>query len=558
MSRWGLLRVSASRALECRILTGPACVKGVGRPLLPLCRSVAPRRGQGYTVRVANEKKPEEARARLAPRGRLVVGAILALAAVLSFWRIDAKSLWLDEAVTWDYASQSSVVEAGRMIIESDTHPPLYSFAVYYWMKLGGGEGMLRAPSAMAAVVCVWLVYLVGRRLGDERTARIAALLQALSAHAVYFAQEARGYAVLTAMALALGWLLLRMADSGGRIRWSDCAAYSVLAAASLYTLQVSLLVIVAHWVLFLALVKRTRTNVFRGLTAQLCAGLAFLPWAPVALSRYVLFLPRIRAKGAAAPVGVWDICEVVREWVLGPIHWTGGGADEAALTILGCGVAIAGLAAWWGRRRAFLFLGVSLIVPLLGFVLMPGPRIHEFESKHLVFLQPICVLAAAGLLRLRARLLGSVLLGVVVLVNGTQLWEYYGDDFQKERWSELAHELCDREKHGDICLFNPPYVRLPFRYYYHSGRCPRVGVKSERDIHMLRNRPEWKLVRRIWLIHCDSPVAGPSAAPRQWLDEHWRRTDEKAYPGYLGELAWLLYERRTSRGQGTTMDGGR
>ena len=156
----------------------------------------------------------------MAKRNYLALLAILLLAFALRVYRLDSQSLWYDEAVTAQVASQG-IGELTRWTAD-DIQPPLYYYAAAGWLRLAGrGEWALRFPSAFFGTLTVPLMWAVALRLfGRGRSGRVAALaaalLTALSPLYVYYAQEARMYTQLTFLGLLAGYALLRAtADAG-------------------------------------------------------------------------------------------------------------------------------------------------------------------------------------------------------------------------------------------------------------------------------------------------------------------------------------------------------
>ena len=163
----------------------------------------------------------------MAKRNYLALLAILLLAFALRVYRLDSQSLWYDEAVTAQVASQG-IGELTRWTAD-DIQPPLYYYAAAGWLRLAGrGEWALRFPSAFFGTLTVPLMWAVALRLfGRGRSGRVAALaaalLTALSPLYVYYAQEARMYTQLTFLGLLAGYALLRAtADAGGGRRTKD------------------------------------------------------------------------------------------------------------------------------------------------------------------------------------------------------------------------------------------------------------------------------------------------------------------------------------------------
>ena len=92
----------------------------------------------------------------------------------------------------------------------SDPHPPLYYVVLDYWVGVVGVSDVgLRSLSTVLDVGSMGLVYLVAGRLYDRRVGLVAAGLFALSPFYVWYAREARMYALMTLLALVSMWSML-------------------------------------------------------------------------------------------------------------------------------------------------------------------------------------------------------------------------------------------------------------------------------------------------------------------------------------------------------------
>jgi hypothetical protein len=92
----------------------------------------------------------------------LLLILILALAAGLRLYRLDAQSLWNDEGTSVALAGRSlAAITQGAA---ADIHPPSYYYLLHYWLMLAGNsEFGARSLSALAGVALVGLVYALGR-----------------------------------------------------------------------------------------------------------------------------------------------------------------------------------------------------------------------------------------------------------------------------------------------------------------------------------------------------------------------------------------------------------
>ena len=197
--------------------------------------------------------------------------------------------LWLDEGWTLgivDRPGWGAFVEQLRL----DVNPPLYFLLLRGWTAVAGlGDAALRAPSTVFAILAGLTPLLAGR--GLPRTERWAwAAVLGLLPHAIAFAQEARGYALLLALeaGAAVAFLRLLQAPRLGR--------------AALWTGLTSLALLTHHHALPLAgLQGLALLAMHRGRALRLWpAVLLFAPW----LAWTALQAPRIMA--FAQPQYAW------------------------------------------------------------------------------------------------------------------------------------------------------------------------------------------------------------------------------------------------------------
>ena len=104
------------------------------------------------------------------------------------------------------------------------------------WGRLAGwSEWSLRFPSVFFGTLTVPLLAAVTQRLSRSRIAGVfAALLAALHPLLLYYSQEARMYAMLTALAILVAYALTVYADEPTR-RWT-LPVYVIAATAAVYT----------------------------------------------------------------------------------------------------------------------------------------------------------------------------------------------------------------------------------------------------------------------------------------------------------------------------------
>ena len=229
-------------------------------------------------------------RALLIPIG---LGLTMLLATWLRFYRLAGQSLWSDEGNSVALAQAPLGEIASRTAL--DIHPPLYYWLLHGWMRVfGESEVAVRSLSAVTGVLLVGVVYGLGTRLFDRRVGLIAALIAAVSPFQIYYAQEARMYALLALLGALTVWATVHLA----RAALHDVSIMAIAGWAFLYVLGATLglythyafpvILVVTNLVALIWLWRRRREKsiarwVVGWLTLQLVPLMLYLPWLPTA-----------------------------------------------------------------------------------------------------------------------------------------------------------------------------------------------------------------------------------------------------------------------------------
>jgi mannosyltransferase len=387
------------------------------------------------------------------------VAGLTGLAVFLGFWHLQRRSFWQDEAYTW------STVDRGfpalvSVLVRHEGFQILHSLIEWPTNRISSTVDALRTPSVLAYAATVPAVWLAGRRLFDERTGLLAALLFALNGFAVQYAQEARGYMLATAFCAYAGALLVGYVLAPRRwtrVGWIVCSVLAIYAhgfAALGIAAQVG-----ALW--FLPAARRRELHWLRdGALIALCAAPAIL--APVL---------------QVSPVSIGVISKP-RISDLRGLVWSMAGRTGSAVPVIGSGVLIALVVAVSTARRdlhsidTFRFALPILWMIVPAFVLISVSFVHPIYLERYVLWSVVAVviLAAYGLIRLGRGnayvVLVIALLAVAVASHGVAHW--YGEPPDQDFRSAMG-ELAPRVRTGDAFIFSPDEVRLPATFYLRS-----------------------------------------------------------------------------------------
>ncbi len=120
------------------------------------------------------------------------------------------QSLWLDEATTARVVQQYNYLEIVKNFSPFDFHPPLYYLFMKFWTSIFGySEISLRMPSVIFSLISGWIIFLIGKKIKDEKIGFWASLFFLFNPLIIYYSQEARMYMMATMFLMSgLYWLI--------------------------------------------------------------------------------------------------------------------------------------------------------------------------------------------------------------------------------------------------------------------------------------------------------------------------------------------------------------
>lgn len=537
-------------------------------------------------------------------RVALLVPVVAILAgAILRYWHIGTKSLWLDEAVTFFVASKA-IPDLIKQVVDTEAHPPLFFVLLHPFLSLGRSEAVLRFLPAFFSCLSLPLIYLTAREIessrdmnkGGERTKNnrvtgcinkglagiknmsfLCLLLFAVSAFQVFFAQEARLYSLFTFLSLACFYLFIKIIQAPEKqARW-PWVMYGVVCLLGLYTHLYFFFIILAANLSFFLQGKPFRNRFFsRWMGVHFLILFFFLPWLPVIWQRVQLLGGGHNKAVLSAVSSVTPLTLILAFYQIN----VGFGVVTWSLLII---ISVIYFTFWVmgvlppdlvnksslkkffqsGRKYFQTVIGITTVfflLPLLCVIFFPA-KLHLFEAKHLLFITPFYYLIiASGLARIRNR---RIIFSVVVFMlsfNLAHLSVYFSDYFIKEDWRGVSGYVQNNSLKTDIICFNPGYIGFAFDYYY-QGKVPRLDItklridkptaSTELSITLSKDKKNFSVwgskeksyrSGRIWLIEDYSTVSKPDPGPGKWFSENMQLLEEKTYPGKLGVIKVKLY----------------
>lgn len=401
---------------------------------------------------------PFAAETRLAP-GRWFVWASLEalLAFALAMFRIDARSIWYDEAVS-ALASGSSLTELERVARTFDPNMSGYHAVLNVWQRaFGASETGLRSLSAVSIAAAVFMIVMLGRRLHDEATGLIAGLVLAVAPFVVRYGQEARSYALAVLVVTTATYLFVRVVDDDLAVQraW-PALAYGALAAFACYVHLYALFVLAAH-AMSLAFIDPKRVPWQRLRQSATLFALLIVPmlfWLASGPSERVEWIPR------PSPSDLYKVAHEI----------AGGGAVTGVLAVLVL-VAVAQCGRSFARARrsrAVWADGLEILwlaSPFVLSALISSTVKPIFLDRYLIVCIPaVALVSATALARLRFRVVAACALIVVVIGSLVAVGRNYGGD--RTNWRDAIAYFAANATSSDGVVVCPARARLPVTYY--------------------------------------------------------------------------------------------
>lgn len=199
---------------------------------------------------------------------------ILLLGAGLRIYKIGVNSLWLDEAsFIFFRADSESFLEnlkftLGRFLNGGSGLVDYgYRFFSSIWSIFFESELMLRFPSAIFGIFCIFLVFMVGKTFFDKRTGIIAAFILAISPFHIYYSQEFRPYSLISMLTLSSVYFLWRFLQDG---KYRFLCGLIVSHILNLYMHILTGLILLAQVMFFINYLRKYRNLFAKWLAAQI------------------------------------------------------------------------------------------------------------------------------------------------------------------------------------------------------------------------------------------------------------------------------------------------
>ena len=430
----------------------------------------------------------------------IILFFIIVTGLVVRLIDLDGESIWVDEG----HAIYVASFNLDRVIEESsrDTHPPLYSIILHYWMKLGPQTAYhLRLLSVIFGVLSIFLIYKVGKELFDQYSGMVGSLILALSVFHLHFSQEIRSYMLVVVLILLSYYLLLILIK---KQKFFYYIFYIIIITLLVYTHFLGWFILLAQNIYYLLRFPLNVVRIKRLAMIDAIILILFLPWVNIMIS--MLF---------DLQVEFWilepTILSIPQTFLIYAGTYTSFGI---ILLLLFCTLVIYGLfflkewkvkIRWSDRNQNYLLLiwmWIPILVPFfISFISAPLFITRITIGASLAFY----LLAANGLKYIDKKAIKNSVLALIIILSLCNCVIYY-NEINKERWKEVTEYVESNAHSGDLLIFHAGFgLDKAFNFYAKRDDLdktpfPEIGLDINKDaIYELKALLKDK--ERVWLI---------------------------------------------------------
>ncbi len=375
-----------------------------------------------------------------------------------------SQSLWLDET-TSALVARMSWGDVFTKFLPNDFHPPLYYLVLKIWVNVfGSSEISVRFPSIIFGILTIYFIYLIGKKIFNQKVGLITALLLATSGLHIYYSQEARMYSLATFLVTLSVYLFLNK-------KW---LIFSVVIALIGMTDYVSLFIIP---VFFIADIKNWK----KLLITLIPIILTFVLWLPI-------FIKQLFSGLSVQGTNWWNIlgAPTLKNIVLIPIKFTLGriGFDNVILyTIVVFIVFLIFGYLLYKTINKSKFVWMWLLIPILLIILISF-KIPSLSYFRLLFCLPAFYLLVASGIKNR------VFLVLVLIVNISSSALYLFDSrFHREDWRSAAVAI-----RSEKIVFPSDSQKEALTYYGKGDQIIAISDLNQNDRQLWLSRYVWEI----------------------------------------------------------------
>lgn len=430
----------------------------------------------------------------------------------LRFFNISYNSLWLDEAVTYHFASLPYSELWRSLETGTEFNPPLFYFIESLMLRFGNSEAILRTIPALAGTLLVPVFYLLGKEFKDKNSGLICATLATFSIFLIYYSQEARAY-TLALLFASLAILFFFMGLSRNLVsHWVLCGVFSGLALWTHFYTAIISGILLFFGIFLIIFDKEKKKEYLKNLGIFLVSFIVVI--LPLIIVTFDLFVKRTAESPTYGLSGIAVIIYAIPALLGGDLLLVGILSSLFFIGVIWCFFEEK-------KKGIFLIFGIVTILIISYFISFKMP----FELRFFYIMIPFLFLGIAYSTRIfcqffTKRIVVIILIIGIALVHVPLLITTY-TVYTKENWRDFSHEFEKYTNDGDVIILLPDYLQHPFNYYYNPlmDNTTQFGASNIRELEDAVRKNRGK--RIYFILTRDISASEPSGESIRWLEQN-------------------------------------
>tara|TARA_Y100000034_G_C6877557_1_gene401601 strand:+ start:428 stop:1798 length:1371 start_codon:yes stop_codon:yes gene_type:complete len=414
---------------------------------------------------------------------------ILLLGFSLRLYDLDKESLWFDEAITVNEIKQDKLSDIIKSVYEIEGKPPSDYIMLHYWGKLFGlSVFALRFFYLIFGVLGIYVLYLLGKELFNEKVGLISSFLMSISAINILYSQELRAYTSFVFWTLLSYLYFTRVVKKDSN--------YIHLSLVNAFTNTVHYFGIInmgVQNIIMLVLFIKKKISLKKWIYAQILPSFAFLISIKPFLVLFVefhyalqsIFMSKFLLPFSIAQFGI--LLFMVPFIILFFISFLFFYYADVWIKL-------------YDRMKKKIVLPIIILVWILFFVMAMNILLTpSFFTRYSIFMVPFFYLALSKMfVDLHSKKKLAVYLIIITVFASFILTNYYIDN-TKEEWKEVALFVKQNENSNDIIMFDFSTINLSFNHYY-GGNAQQMALSQDKTSNLkVSNKGIWLILSHNW-----------------------------------------------------------
>lgn len=393
----------------------------------------------------------------------LIIIALMLVSTVLSFVFFQKQSLRLDEAQSL-WQTSHSALRIFQLVAE-DVHVPLYHLLLHSWqMVFGTDVSAARILSLIFFLLCIPMMYVLGRLCYGSRIALFATTLLAISPFMNWYGNEIRMYSLFVFIVLVNQYFFVNIFKNNQKWAW---IGFTISAIFGMYTHYFFFLILFTDALFYFYNRRLFASDSFRKfLDISAFLFLLFLPWII-----YVFSLGQVSNASPLLPIPTTiNIFNTFSEFLFGfqTDHLNTILVSLWPLTIL-----LVFLALRKNKKLTSesIYFVLAFILPnVLAFIVSLTLR-PIYLTRYLIFTIPPMYLIISWMVSTYPRKLAILVRTVLIVVMVAMLFNeaISATTPVKENYRGAVEYLKTNAKATDVIVVSAPFTIYPVLYYYNG-----------------------------------------------------------------------------------------